>query len=54
MHGVPENLIAIAKARFLSRAPDLIDVMERMDSAGKTAGLDPRPSTPGIHRSTDA
>ena len=33
MHGVPEDLVAIAQARFLSQAPDLVEVMKRMYSA---------------------
>ena len=37
MHGVPEDLVAIARARFLSQAPDLVEVMKRMYLGGETA-----------------
>ncbi len=37
MHGVPEDLVAIARARFLSQATDLVEVMKRMYLGGETA-----------------
>ena len=40
MHGIPAQLVATASTRFLSQAPDLVDVMERMYSARETAGAD--------------
>ena len=33
MHGLPEDMIAEAKTRYLSEAPDIVRVMERMREA---------------------
>ena len=39
MHGLPAHIVATARERFLSQAPELVDVMKRLYSA--TAGADP-------------
>ena len=56
MHGIEAHLVATERmrARFLSQAPDLVDVMKRLYSARETGGADAQSSTPRIHPSTRA
>ena len=36
-HGIPAHLVATSRVKFLSRAPDIIDVMKTVYLGGKTA-----------------
>ena len=38
MHGIPEELIATAKERYLAKAPDIVDMMERLYLEARSEG----------------